>query len=88
MAKNTIITKWVNPKGSSVEIVFRKKAINDYNVEGKQIKWVRFGEVKYIDWNQYQMDVAMDTSLPESTRMAAYKKINKGIRDIIERDNG
>lgn len=86
--KNTIVTKWVNPKPSSIEVVFRKKAINDYNVEGKQIKWVKFGRIKYVDWNQYQLDVAMDTSLSEETRQAAYNQIDKGLRDLIEKEIG
>lgn len=88
MARNTILTKWVNPKPSSIEIVYRKKAINNYNVEGKQVKWVRYGEVKYIDWNKYQFEIYQDTSLSNKTRQAAYKQIDKDLRIEIEKQIG
>ena len=88
MKRNTILTKWVNPKPSSIEIVYRKKAINNFNIEGKQVKWVRYGEAKYIDWNKYQFEIYQDTSLSNKTRQAAYNQINKDLRIEIEKQIG
>ena len=86
MKRNTIITKWVNPKGSSVEIVFRKKAINNFNAEGKQVKWVINGRVNYQDWNKYQLEIYMDTSLSDKTREAALAKVNKDLLQLLMED--
>ena len=86
MNKNAIITKWTNPKGSSVEIVFRKKAINDYNAEGKQVKWVINGKVRYQDWNQYQIEIYMDESLSDKTRLAALKQVDKDLINYLMED--
>ena len=69
MNKNTILTKWANPKKSSIQIIIVKKFICDLNPKGQMVEEIINGEKELIHLPVYKelmkMEIAQDERLKE-----------------------
>ncbi len=73
MNKNTILTKWANPKKSSIQIIIVKKFICDLNPTGEMVEEIINGDKTLTHLPVYKELMKME--LAQSERL---KEIEEG----------